>query len=71
MLAHASVMEDALSVMPIPEPRRGRGARAKCGCCGRRVTHRLFANGICMGWAGCEMYVWRCKRSLERKRGWK
>lgn len=69
MLIRASVMEDKLSVMP--RQRIGRGARAKCSCCGRRATHHLFANGICMGWAGCEMYVWRVKRALERKRGWK
>ena len=70
-MQHASVMEHALAVVQIPEPRRGRGARAKCECCKRRVTHQLFANGICMGFAGCEVYAWRCKRALERKRGFK
>lgn len=69
MLVHASVMDDTLSVVPIAKPRRGRGSRAKCSCCGHRVTHRLFAAGVCMGWAGCEMYVWRCKRAIERQRG--
>ena len=65
------VMQDALAVVLIPQPRKGRGARAKCKCCGKKQTHHLFANGICMGFEGCEVSVWRCKRNFEQKRGYK
>lgn len=71
MLKHASIEEHALQVVPIPEPRRGRGSRAKCKCCGKRTTHHLLANGICMGWNGCEVQVWRYKRALEKRRGFR
>lgn len=67
----ANVATDYLEVVAIPQPRKGRGARSKCSCCGKLETHHLFANGICMGWAGCEMYVWRQKRQIEKLRGFR
>jgi hypothetical protein len=70
-MTHASVHDHSLEVRRIPEPRRGRGSRATCGCCGSIVTHELFANGVNMGWAGCEMEVWRSRRTLERQRGFR
>ena len=70
-LISTSIMEDALSVVPISYPRKGRGARHKCRCCGGKETHQLFAGRVCMGFAGCEMSVWRSKREIEKRRGFK
>ncbi len=70
-LKSASVMDDALAVVAIVGPRRGRGSRQKCKCCKKLVTHQLFANGMCMGLAGCELQVWKDKRAIEKKRGFR
>jgi len=64
MLRSASIATDYLEVRPIPQPRKGRGSRRKCKCCGKIETHQLFANGMCMGFAGCEVSVWRSKRMI-------
>lgn len=31
----------------------------------------LFANGVGMGFDGCEMDVWRSKRKMESQRGFR
>ena len=65
----ASVLTDHLTVVAIVGPRRGRGSRRKCDCkCGRIISHEVWANGMNMGWGGCEMQAYRYKRLLERHR---
>lgn len=66
----ASVATDTLQVLPTNST-TGRGSRARCRCCGSRAAFELFANGVCMGFAGCELYVWRWKRKFEAERGFK
>ncbi len=52
---YGSITEHALYVEKITAP----GGRRKCHCgCKRRATHKLFANGICMG-QGCELSMRR------------
>ena len=70
VLRSASIMSDHLEIREIPA-RKGRGSRRKCECCGKRQTHHLLANGMAMGFAGCEMYAWRWKRKIETKRGFR
>jgi hypothetical protein len=45
------------------EPITGRRGRRKCSCgCGKRATHKGFANGICL-MSGCELAVRRWVRN--------
>lgn len=47
------------------EPAHPTMRRRKCHCgCGKRVTHSLMANGLCMG-GGCEFSISRKVKSLN------
>lgn len=53
---HGSALEHVRYSMPIDKSDR---RRRKCHCgCGKRETHRGFANGVCL-MSGCEMRVAR------------
>jgi len=58
-----SITEHILYVEP-QTPNRGHYRKCHCGCCGK-ATHRIMANGICMG-SGCEMSMRRALRMFNK-----